>query len=110
MESVEIKSVDGTPVVSSIVVAERFNKRHDHVVRDIDNIVRDISNLYSPQLAGEMFVAAVYVNDRNREYRAYNMTSDGFCLLAMGMSGQQGLVWRMNFIASLKDKTSPSKR
>ena len=37
-------------VTSSLQVAETFGKRHDHVLRDIDNLKKDVPNF------GEMFI------------------------------------------------------
>lgn len=38
MKDYEITESKGIPVVSSRNVAEMFNKRHDHILRDIENL------------------------------------------------------------------------
>ena len=38
-EVINIQNKDGVAVVSSRVVAYDFDKRHDHVLRDINNII-----------------------------------------------------------------------
>ena len=44
-----ITTYNNQPVTSSRMVAENFGKRHDHVIRDIDNLKEDVPNF------GEMF-------------------------------------------------------
>lgn len=49
---ISISNRDGVFVVSSREVAEKFEKRHDHIIRDIENIKIDVPNF------GEMFFEA----------------------------------------------------
>lgn len=100
MDGVEIKTVEGVPVVSSVVVAQCFNKRHDNIVRAIDDICREMQESHSSKLRSELFKEVVYVNSRNREYRAYEMTRDGFSLLAMGLTGAEAFAWKLKFIST----------
>lgn len=51
-------------------------------------------------LRSELFKEVLYINSRNREYRAYEMTRDGFSLLAMGFTGQKALEWKLKFIST----------
>ena len=86
MNDIEIKTIEGVPMVSSHVVAERFGKRHDNVVRAIDDPCREMSEFHSSKLRSEIFKEVDLVNARNRSYRGYMMTRDGFSLLAMGFN------------------------
>ena len=91
---INIEQKDGVNVVSSRLVAEKFGKRHDHVLRDIQNIM----NGY-PQNWGGLFIEATYVNSQNKQqYKQYLMTRDGFSLLAMGFTGKEALQWKLQFI------------
>ena len=49
MNQIEVKSVDGVPMVSSLVVAEHFGKRHSHVLRDIDALLKTIEKSDDPE-------------------------------------------------------------
>ena len=81
-------------VTSSLIVAEQFGKRHDAILRDIDNILKG-----SPQNCGDLFQESTYTHDQNhQEYRMYYMNRDGFSLLAMGFTGAKALTFKLNFI------------
>lgn len=97
MNNVQVVNHGKTLVVHSIDVARHFGKRHDHVLRDIDNLIRD-SRPHSPKVGSEMFFETSFTNSRNREYRAYLMTRDGFTLLAMGFTGTKALAWKIRYI------------
>ncbi|WFF73979.1 phage regulatory protein/antirepressor Ant [Proteiniclasticum sp. QWL-01] len=80
-------------VTSSLIVAEQFGKRHDHVLRDIDDIKGVTQNW------GDLFQEETYIHPQNKqEYRMYYMNRDGFSLLAMGFTGAKALTFKLNFI------------
>ena len=80
-------------VTSSLIVAEQFGKRHDHVLRDIDDIKGVTQNW------GDLFQEETYIHPQNKqEYRMYYMNRDGFSLLAMGFTGSKALNFKLDFI------------
>lgn len=79
-------------VVSSLDVAETFEKRHDHVMRDIENLKKDIPNF------GEMFFETSAPDSYNRERKIYNMNRDGFTLLVMGYTGEKAMKFKLAYI------------
>lgn len=81
-------------VTSSRTVAEHFDKRHDNVLRDIENLKMSSLNLEG------MFYKTTYTNDRGREYPEYLMTRDGFTLLAVGFTGKKALKFKLDYIAA----------
>lgn len=88
---VEIKG--GKPVTTSLKVAEVFEKQHFNVVRDIKNLgVSPEFNLFN-------FEEIEYEDSRNRKYKAYAMTQDGFTMLAMGYTGRQAIQFKEAYIA-----------
>jgi anti-repressor protein len=72
-------------VVKSRFVAELFEMRHDHVLRDIDEKVGS-SELRTLPIKGLAHTAKITSLDpkANREVRSFDMTRDDFTLLAMG--------------------------
>lgn len=100
MNQIEVKSVDGVPMVSSLVVAEHFGKRHSNVLRDIDNLLQDMAKINNSKLSRELFQEYQFFNSRNRPYRAFMMTRDGFSLLTMGFTGDKALNWKLKFIST----------
>ena len=69
-------------VVSSRVVAEELERRHDHVKRDLENILKS----HSPNLGSEI-IPNTYKSKRGREYNEYLLTKDGFTLYMFNIQG-----------------------
>lgn len=82
MADIILSTQNGEPVASSRQIAESFDKRHDHVMRDIDSIKKDAPNF------GEMFFETQAPDSYGRPQRTYLMNRDGFTLLAMGFYRQ----------------------
>jgi len=80
----------GTAKTDSLHVAEFFEKRHDNVIRDIENlIVKGVLN----------FEETPYINPQNgQSYKSYEMDRTGFTLLAMGFTGDKALEFKLQYI------------
>lgn len=85
---------NGQVVVSSRRIAEDFEKRHDHILRDIESIKGNLT----PQNWGMLFIESEYKNERGRDYPEYLLTRDGFSILVMGFTGQKALDWKLKYI------------
>jgi len=90
--------------VSSLQIAHDFGKRHDHIIRDIENLIAETSTENSANLTTQnwgvkkFFSESSYINERGRTYRCYDMTRDGFSLLVMGFTGKKALEWKLKYI------------
>lgn len=94
---IEIAKHEGSIVVRSTEIASHFGKRHDNVMRDVERLLRGFSE--QPNICrSEFFFESKFTNDRNREYREYLMSRDGFALLAMGFTGTKALQWKLKYI------------
>lgn len=92
-ELVTLTGNSNQPVTTSKKIAEVFEKRHDHVLRDIETLAGGIPNF------GETFQKTNYIHEQNgQEYPMYYITRDGFSLLAMGFTGQKALQWKIKYI------------
>lgn len=67
-------------VVSSRVVANELERRHDHVKRDLENI------LISPNV-GTLIIPSEYKDSRGRNQKEYLLTKDGFTLYMFNIQG-----------------------
>lgn len=67
-------------------MAAYFGKRHTHVLRDIDARIQQ-----APTFASNFGLIALdtKVDFGIRKDRAFDMSSDGFTLLAMGFTGKK---------------------
>ena len=79
-------------LTTSLKVAETFEKKHQHVLRDIDSLKKHVSNF------GHMFEETSIKDSYGREQRAYFMNRDGFTLLAMGYTGKKALQFKLKYI------------
>lgn len=93
---------DGEVFANSKDVAALFEKRHDNVIRDITVLIGQEPSLGRREFAegGVLkFEETPYVDPQNGQtYRSYNMTRDGFTLLAMGFTGSKALKWKLRYI------------
>ena len=88
---------DGEVRTTSRDVADLFEKRHDHILRDIANLVQSEPSLAKGGLP--TFGDTQYVEPSNGQtYRQYEMTRDGFTLLAMGFTGKKALKFKLAYI------------
>lgn len=95
MNDIILSTQNGEPVASSRDVAKRFEKRHDHVMRDIEEILKGLpKNGDTP-----MFFKSEYTHPQNHQkYPMYLMNRDGFSLLAMGFTGKEAVQWKLKYI------------
>ena len=85
------------PVISSLEIAENFDKRHDNVLDAIDKLISTNSSVNSGM---PLFIEDSYkVNGQGRSYRQYYLTKDGFTLTVMGFTGKKAIEWKMKYIA-----------
>jgi len=85
MSEIIISNHNGEPVANSLEVAKNFDKNHKDVLKAIKNIRAQICAL-TPE---PLFFEATYQTGTGKHYKCYEMTRDGFMLLAMGFSGQK---------------------
>ena len=81
---VKIEKQDGKLVVSSRVIAEQLEKRHDAVLRDLDNIMKDST----PQICG-LFIKSEYKASNGKMNKQYLLTKYGFTLYMFNIQGYQ---------------------
>lgn len=103
---VQIK--DEQVYTTSRIVAEKFGKRHDHVVRDIEaaistiNDAQVIENKDFPKIGeikNDYFTESSYVDNLGRTYKEYLITEDGLALLVMGFGGVNAMRIKLKFVA-----------
>ena len=77
----------------SNMVAEIFEKEHKNVLRDIKELLDNCSKEFS-RLNFELSNYKV----RGKEYPCYNLTKDGFTLVAMGFTGEKATQFKELYI------------
>ena len=87
-------------VCNSLEVAEKFGKRHDKLISEIERMYSDLIGKGCAQNGGDpLFVKSSYIHPQNKqEYPMYLMNRDGFSLLVMGFTGKKALDWKLKYI------------
>lgn len=99
MNALVIKNHSGNDITTSLIVADVFGKRHDHVLRDIENL--SCSESFRVANFGE----TPYVHEQNGQtYRMYEMTKDGFSFLVMGYTGEKAGQFKELFISEFNKR------
>lgn len=94
MKQLVIRSDKNTPVTTSLLVAEKFQKNHRHVLEAIDELVKGVA-----EKSADLFHETTYLHPQNlQRYRMYIMNRDGFSLLVMGFTGSRALQFKLDYI------------
>lgn len=102
MESYEIEMMlrDDRPVTTSLDIAEKFGKKHFHVLEAI----RNIESPENEPLWGESNFRCTNYKDSQCKYRPmYHITQEGFSVLAMGFTGKKALEWKIKYFRTFKN-------
>lgn len=95
METKLVYANGAVALTNSILVAKKFEKDHQHVLRDIRNLMEGVSKIGDTP----MFEETTYVHPQNgQEYPMFIMNRDGFTLLAMGFTGDKSLRFKLDYI------------
>lgn len=83
-------------LTTSLDVANSFDKKHKHVIE----VIRKLIN--TPECPSDFgrsnFRPSSYVNEQNKEQPMYELTRDGFTLLAMRFSGPKAYKFQIAYI------------
>lgn len=85
------------PTVSSLQVAEIFGKRHDHVLRDIEQILTQVPEIFIKPNFG-VVEYPVRRGFGTEMVKAYLLSKDGFALLTMGYTGEKAMKFKVAYI------------
>jgi Rha family phage regulatory protein len=90
---------NATPMVSSRDVALRFQKKHHHVLRDIERIRSMVPQGFYKSNFGFIEKSVVLPHSGGvRKDPCYHLTRDAFSLLAMGFTGKAAVLWKLRYI------------
>lgn len=89
-----LELAQGRPVCTSLNVAKHFGKQHLHVLRDIRKIITGLPAGFDESNFG----LAEYIDEQGKPRPFYQLTRDGFTLLAFGFTGKRALAWKVKYI------------
>jgi Rha family phage regulatory protein len=79
------------PMTTSVIVAEKFTKRHDFVIRKIENLIQD------DEEDRLIFAEMSYQDSYGRNQKQYIMDRRSFSILCMSFTGKKALKWKNRF-------------
>lgn len=89
-----VRMKDGEARADSRDVAAFFDKRHDHVLRDIRALIAK-----EPRLGLSNFGETPFIEpSTGQTYHYFEMDRRGFTVLAMGFTGGRALEWKLRYI------------
>lgn len=91
-------------ITTSLKVAEKFEKEHARVLRDI----RELQ--CSEEFRNGNFAESSYVNSQNKTQPMYEITKDGFVLLVMGYTGEKAMKFKEDYIKAFNAMENELKR
>lgn len=100
----KIKKIESTSIevfekgdqlwTTSLDIAEKFGKRHDHVLEAI----REME--CSDDFRIPNFRESIYKNEQNKDYPMYLISRSGFSFLVMGFKGKKAALWKEKYITA----------
>lgn len=97
---ITLTAQDGKAIATSQQVAKTFRREHRSILRAIDAL-KDSLNAAGADgrsFTEHNFVLSEYTDATGRTLPAYNMTRDGFTMLAMGFTGAQATKFKLAYI------------
>ena len=91
--NIEISKINGVPMTNSKNVADKFCKQHRLI---LDSVRRIIAN--EPEFGRANFCASSYTSDQNKVLECFEMTRDGFSMVAMSLTGKEAMNWKVRYI------------
>ncbi|GEM_PF-5159501 len=105
-DSPKLKVIEGHVYASSLDIAKTFSKHHFHVIEAIENTLNaskkrgveptDLEIIKEFSLVN--FDESNYTDRKGETRKIYNMTRDGFAIVAMGFTGAKAQVWKIRYI------------
>ena len=87
----------GTVFCSSRQVADTFNRRHDHILRNIDELTAPTSGV-SKEFITRNFEVSKYKDVSGKWNREWLLTKDGFAMVAMEIKGKRAREFKETYI------------
>lgn len=94
---------NGRPVTDSLTIADVFDKDHRNVLRDIEIQIEKLNEAGERKWGVLNFEQTQYQHQQNKQwYPKYNMTEDGFTLIAMSYVTPEAMKMKILFIQEFK--------
>lgn len=90
-------------ITDSLTISEVFRKRHTDVVRDIEVQIKKLEAADENDWGMSNFVQTQYQHQQNKQwYPKYDLTEDGFAIVAMSYTTPEAMKMKVKFIEEFK--------
>lgn len=95
---------NGNVFVNSYDVSSKFGKEHRNLMRNIRSLIKS-----QPEFGALNFERSNYTTSQNKTHECFNMTRDGFCMIAMSLTGREAEQWKIKYINAFNSMESAIK-
>jgi len=93
-----VKLNSGKLMVNSKQIADAFGKPHRNVTRDINDLISKTG-----EFGVLNFERSSYKSLQNKKLECFDITRDGFTLLAMGFTGDKAIEWKIKYLTAFNE-------
>lgn len=98
---------NGSALTNSLLVAEKFEKRHANVIKAVEEHIRDLKSTNSKV---SWFYESEYCDNKGEFRKMYIMNRDGFSLLVMSFNNTQNVLkFKLEYIEAFNRMESQLK-
>lgn len=102
---------NGATLTNSLLVAEKFGKRHGDVLRAIKDLIDKVPGNQCERIFGEYDKRRIkQPNGGFREEPIFSISKDGFVLLTMGFTGKKALEFKLQYIEAFNKMEAELKQ
>ena len=87
-------------ITTSLMIAKVFNKKHFHVMEAIRNLE------CSEEFRQSNFRLTFYIDIQGKKQPMYEVTKDGYSMLAFGFTGKKATFWKEKYIKTFNKMES----
>ena len=91
---IRFHTLGAAPAVLSTEVARHFQRRHSHILREIDRLRSILPKSFNAPNFGPVELP----DAKGEKRRAFLLTRDALSLLVMGMTGKAAVLWKLRYI------------
>lgn len=112
MNELQVFVRNGAEVVDSRNVAQMVEKRHKHLLRDIDGYIKIMEEATEPKVGpSDFFIPSTYKDSTGRTLPCYLLTKKGCDMVANKMTGEKGVLFTAAYVTAFeKMRESIQKR
>ena len=102
---------DNSHYIDSREVAEIVGKRHDHLIRDINNYIKTIEKITAPNFGvSEFFLVNTYKDSTGRTLPCYLLTKMGCEMVANKLTGEKGVLFTAMYVKKFNDMENQERK